>query len=106
MPRYLIKARYTPEGLKGLLEDGGTRRREAVINTLNSVGGKLEALYFAMGEDDAFIIVEVPDNAAMAAIGIAVGATGTIRPQTIALLTPEEVDKAVKQKISFRAPGR
>jgi uncharacterized protein with GYD domain len=106
MPRYLIRSRYTAEGLKGLQEDGGTRRREAVVNALASVGGKLEAMYFAMGEDDVIIIAEAPDNAAMAAVGIAVGATGSIRPHTVALLTPEEVDKAVKQKISFRAPGR
>jgi uncharacterized protein with GYD domain len=106
MPRYLVRSRYTPEGLKGLQEHGGTRRREAVVNALHSIGGKLEAMYFAMGEDDVIIIAEAPDNVAMAAIGIAVGATGTIRPQTVVLLTPEEVDKAVKHKISFQAPGR
>lgn len=106
MPKYLIKARYTPEGLKGLQEDGGTRRKESVVSALNSVGGKLEAMYFAMGEDDAVMIVDVPDNAAMAAIGITVGASGAIRSETVVLLTPEEIDRAVKQKISFRPPGR
>lgn len=106
MPRYLLKGRYTPQGLKGLQEDGGTRRRETVVSSLNSIGGKLEAMYFAMGEDDVFVIVEAPDNAAMAAIGIAVGATGAVQLQTVALLTPEEVDKAVKQQVTYRPPGR
>jgi len=106
MPKYLIKARYTTEGLKGLKEDSGTRRKESVAHALTSVGGKLEEMYFALGEEDVFIIAEAPDTAAIAAIGFAAGVTGTVRTETVALLTPEEMDKALKHKVSFRAAGR
>ncbi|HWI27855.1 MAG TPA: GYD domain-containing protein [Stellaceae bacterium] len=106
MPKYLIKARYTAQGLKGLQEEGGTRRKESISNALSALGGKLEAMYFAMGDDDVVVIADAPDNAAIAAVGIAVSATGSVRTETVALLTPEEIDKAVKHKINYRPPGR
>jgi uncharacterized protein with GYD domain len=106
MPKYLLKCRYMPEALAGLQEEGGTGRRDSISNSLNAMGGRLEAMYFAMGEDDAIIIADVPDATTMAAASIAVGATGTICIQTVALLTPEDIDAAVKQKITYRPPGR
>lgn len=106
MPKYMLKCRYTTEGLKGLREDGGTGRREAIIASLGSLGGKLEGLYFAFGEDDAFVVVDLPDNVAAATAAMAVAASGALRLQTIPLLTPEEMDKAVKQKVTYRPPGR
>jgi uncharacterized protein with GYD domain len=106
MPKYLIKARYTSEGLKGLKAEGGTGRREVVANMLKSVGGRLESMYFVMGEDDVILIAEAPDNAAITAVSLTTSASGAVHTQTIGLLTPEDVDKAVKQKIDYRAPGR
>lgn len=106
MPKYLQRCRYTAEGLKGLQRDGGTGRKEAVANAARSLGAKIEAMYFTMGEDDAIIIVDAPDDATMTAASIAVGATGTVRIQTVPLLTPEDIDRAVKQKINYRAPGQ
>ena len=54
---------YTGEGLKGLLKDGGTKRREVVVEQLaKSLGGKLEAFYYAFGDDDLFVIFDLPDN--------------------------------------------
>jgi uncharacterized protein with GYD domain len=105
MPKYLIRSRYTTEGLRGLKEEGGTSRRKAVSNTINGLGGKLESMYFAMGEDDTVIIADLPDNNAAAAFALAVGAAGITRTQTTPLITPEDADKIVKQKVTFRAPS-
>ena len=30
MPKYLIRASYTQEGVQGLLKEGGTKRRQVV----------------------------------------------------------------------------
>ncbi len=49
MPKYLFQASYTAEGAKGLLKEGGTKRRAAVEQLIKSVGGTLEAFYFALG---------------------------------------------------------
>ncbi len=106
MPKYLIQASYTSEGTKGLLKDGGTKRRAAVEDVTSSVGGKVEAMYFAFGEEDAFVIADLPDNASAAAVSLAVSASGAAQARTTVLLTPEEMDRATKKTVSYRPPGK
>ena len=104
MPKYLIEASYTLEGTKGIMKSGGTARREAVKQAVESVGGRFEVQYFALGEHDAFIIADLPDHVSAAAISLAVTATGAARTKTTALLTPEEVDQAVKKTVKYEPP--
>lgn len=106
MPKYLVQASYTTEGTKGLLKDGGTKRRAAVEELMKGLGGKVEAFYFAFGDADAFVIVDGPDNATAAAVSMAVNASGAATVKTTPLLTPEEMDQATKKTVHYRAPGR
>ena len=106
MPKYLFEARYSPEGAIGLAKEGGTSRRDAVKKHLDEIGGKLESMYFALGEIDCFVIVDLPDNVSAAALSLAVNESGLIASRTIVLLTPEEMDRAGKKKVHFRAPGK
>jgi uncharacterized protein with GYD domain len=105
MPKYLVEARYTTEGAKGLAREGGSGRRAAVIKAVESVGGKLEAFYFGFGDVDAYIIIELPDNITAAAVSLAANQSGFIASKTIVLLTPEEMDQATKKTTGFRPPG-
>lgn len=106
MPKFMVHGSYTPEGLKGLLKDGGTGRRNAVEAALKAMGGRLEAFYFAFGDADVVAITEVPDNITAATLAIGIGSTGTTHLKTYVLLTPEEVDQATKKTLSFRAAGQ
>jgi uncharacterized protein with GYD domain len=106
MPKYLFEARYNPEGAIGLAKEGGTSRRDAVKKHLEDVGGKLESMYFAFGDVDCFIIVDLPDNVSAAALSLAVNESGLIASKAIVLLTPEDMDKASKKKVRFRGPGK
>jgi uncharacterized protein with GYD domain len=106
MPKYLIEANYVGEGMKGLLKEGGSGRKAAVKNLFESVGGKMESFYFAFGKRDVYVIGELPDNAAAAALALAVNAAGSAICKTTVLMTPEEVDTAVKTKADYRAPGK
>jgi uncharacterized protein with GYD domain len=107
MPKYLIEANYVGEGINGLLKEGGTKRRAAVDELFKSMGGTVEAFYFAFGDKDVFIIGDLPDNASAAALALRVNATGAAMCKTTVLITPQEVDQAVKKtKIaSYRPPG-
>ena len=105
MAKYLISASYTAEGAKGVLKEGGTKRRQAAEQAIKSAGGKLEAFYFAFGENDAFVIVDAPDHASVAAMSLAINASGAVRTKTVVLLTPEEIDQATKKGTTYRAPG-
>jgi len=106
MPRYLIRGNYVGDGLRGLLQEGGTRRRDAVEQLVGSVGGKIESLYYAFGDTDIYVIVDMPDNAAMASAALTAAATGTVAVETVVLMTPEELDEAVKKSPNFRPPGQ
>ena len=105
MPKYLFKASYTTEGTKGLQKDGGTGRRNAIEKLVQAKGGHLESMYFAFGEDDVFLTVDLPNNETAAAIAVAVGAAGGATTKTVVLLTPEEIDRAVHQTVDYTPPG-
>ena len=105
MPKYLIQASYTAEGVKGVLKEGATSRRAVVQKLSEGLGGKIEAFYFAFGEDDAYVIGDFPDNATAAAVSMSVNASGAVRLKTVVLLTPEEVDEAAKKSVDYRPPG-
>ena len=82
MPKYLIQFSYTTEGVKGLLKEGGSSRRAAAQQLVESLGGRLEAYYFALGEADGFAIIDAPDNASIAALSVAVAASGAVHAKT------------------------
>ena len=105
MPKYLIEANYTLDGAKGVQSSGGTSRREAVAAVCESVGGQLESFHFAFGESDAYVIADIPDNEAAAAVALTVNASGGATTRTTVLLTPEEVDAAAKRSVDYRPPG-
>jgi uncharacterized protein with GYD domain len=105
MPKYLFEASYTQEGAKGLIKDGGSKRRAAVESVVKGLGGRVEAFYFAYGDADVFAIVDLPDSASATAVSLTVAASGAVRAKTIVLITPEEVDQAVKKTVNYRPPG-
>ena len=105
MAKYLIEANYVGEGIKGLLKEGGSSRREAVDKLLASVGGKVESFYYAFGDTDAYVVVDVSDNITAATVALTVAASGAVKLKTTVLMTPEEVDQATKKSPAYRAPG-
>ncbi len=105
MAKYLVKVNYTAEGAKGLLKDGGTGRRAIVTKAIETLGGTLEEFYYALGNTDAFLIVDIPDTTSGAALSLAVNSTGAVRLELVPLLTCEEIDEAVHKTVSYTKPG-
>ena len=105
MPKFLAEASYTQEGVKGVQSAGGSSRRDAVARVAESVGGKLESFYFAFGDSDAYVILDLPDNESAAAVALAVNAAGAVTLRTVVLLTPEEIDAAAERSVDYRPPG-
>ncbi|MEY9992165.1 uncharacterized protein with GYD domain [Streptomyces sp. V4I8] len=105
MPKFLIQATYTPDGAKGLLKEGASGRRAAVDRVVSDLGGNIEAMYFAFGEDDLVCIIDFPDAVSMAAVSLTVKASGALHTRATPLLTLDEIDKAARRQVTFRAPG-
>ena len=105
MPKYLIEANYTHEGLQGLIRDKASGRGAAVRKITESLGGKTESVYFTFGENDVIVIADLPDNVSAAAIALTVSSSGLVHTKTTPLLTIEEVDEAINKKVQYQKPG-
>jgi uncharacterized protein with GYD domain len=105
LPKYLVEATYTAEGAKSLIKAGGSARQAAVEKMVESLGGRVEAFFFTFGENDVITILDLPENLTAAALSLAVMSSGAVRTNTKVLLTPEEIDRAVKAQVEFKAPG-
>jgi len=105
MPKYLFEASYATEGVKGLMSAGGSSRRDAVAQVAEGLGGSLDSFYFAFGDADAYVVVDLPDNEAATAVALTVNASGAVTVKTTVLLTPEEVDAAAERSVDYNPPG-
>jgi uncharacterized protein with GYD domain len=105
MAKYLVQANYTDEGLEGLLKEGGSKRREAAEKAVQSLGGTLEAYYYAFGDADVVSIADLPDNVSATTLSLLVTAGGGVTLKTTVLITPEEVDQATKKTLDYHPPG-
>jgi uncharacterized protein with GYD domain len=105
MPLLLWQASYTPSGAKGLLKEGGTKRRDAVRQMVEKAGGKLHSFHYAFGDSDLYAVAEFPDKETAVAVSLAVNSAGLATIKSTVLITPEEVDAATKKAVAYRPPG-
>jgi len=106
MSKYLFIGSYTADGARGLLKDGGTTRRQVAEQVVQSVGGTLECYYFGFGADDYYLIADLPDHSAAAALSLTVGGSGALSSRTVVLMTPEDIDAAGQHSVPYTAPGQ
>ena len=106
MAKYLLKVSYSNEGIKGVMKEGGTSRVAAVEKTVAGMGGSLEGFYFAFGDSDVYVIADLPDHASAMAVAATVGSSGALSSyETVVLVSPEEIDAAMKKAVDYRPPG-
>jgi uncharacterized protein with GYD domain len=105
MSKYLFQASYTQAGVKGLLKEGGSSRRDALGATIEGLGGSLEGMYYAFGDVDLLMIVDLPDESSAVALSMFIGAAGALDVTMRVLVSPETVDEAIRKNVAYRAPG-
>ena len=105
MAKYLVIVNYKADGIRGIVDKGGSARRDVAAQLASSLGGSLESFYFAFGGDDAYAVVDLPDNVSAAALGLTVSGSGAVSARTVVLLTPEEIDQAAKKQPTYTPPG-
>ncbi len=106
MKKYLVKGVYNSEGIKGLIQEGGSKRKAAIEKMLEGMGGKIEAFYYAFGEEDVYVIAELPDDVSATAISLRVNASGLVKVSVTVLLSAADIDEASKKSVSYQAPGK
>ena len=106
MPKYLMSASFTPDGLKGLREAGAASREAAAHAGAASLGGTVESYYLAFGDHDGYVILDLPDDEAATAWSIAINAAGAAKNTVTKLLTAEQVDEAFTRTVDYQPPGQ
>ncbi len=105
MPKYLITANYTLEGLKGVRQKGAKSRADAVGDMIKGLGGTMDSFYFAFGPADVYVVADLPDDETAAAIAFTVSAAGGATTSTVKLLTVEQADSALGLSVGYTPPG-
>ncbi|MDX1658232.1 MAG: GYD domain-containing protein [Nitriliruptorales bacterium] len=105
MAKYLFEGHLTAESVRGTMQEGGTARREAITSLVEAHGGTVEAFYYAFGHTDVYGIVDMPDNATVAALALAISGSGVVSVSTTVLITPEEIDEAANIDVDYTPPG-
>ena len=105
MAKYLITGSYTQNGTKGLMAEGGSARKAAVEKAVQGLGGNLDAIYYAYGDTDVLVIIDVPDAVSALALSLTVNASGAVNIKTTPLLTVADVDAACKKTVAYRPAG-
>jgi uncharacterized protein with GYD domain len=106
MPKFLVEASYTAEGLKGLKKDTAAGRKKSIGRAMEALGGHLECMYFVLGDRDVIGVADLPDHVTAASFSLNAGSSGLLSIKTTALLTPEEVDQAFAKKGAYKPPGQ
>lgn len=88
MPTYIGLLNYTHHGMTEM--SNAPDRIEASRQRIKDAGGELVGYYLTMGQYDAVVIVEMPDDEALAKLLLALGATGLYTTQTMRAFTLEE----------------
>lgn len=106
MSKFMYSGSYTSDGVKGLLKEGGTARRDETTRIVESLGGKLEAYYWCYGSTDFLAIMDFPDHTTVTGMALNIAASGKFQGNITPLITVEEMDEMVKVNLGdYRMPG-
>ncbi|WP_233599652.1 GYD domain-containing protein [Micromonospora sp. M71_S20] len=105
MAKFMLTSTYTVEGINGLMKDGGTKRAEVIRALIDNSGGRMEALYFGFGQYDTYVVCDLPDHRTAIALATTIRAAGGLDTRVSPLLTPEDVDEALRMQVAYQPPG-
>ena len=89
MPTYISLLRYTEQGIRDI-KNAPNRRLDNARKAYQAAGAKLKDFYLVLGQFDAVVISEAPDEATVAKLVLAIGALGNVRSETLRAFTEEE----------------
>jgi uncharacterized protein with GYD domain len=69
------------------LKEGGSSRRDTISKLIQGMGGSVESFYFAFGEADVYVTVDLPDNISAAALALAINSMPATHIKTTVLQT-------------------
>jgi uncharacterized protein with GYD domain len=93
MGTYITLIRFTQKGVENIKESPA--RLDAAKKAFQAMGAELKEYYSTMGQYDAVVIAEVPDDETVAKLALAIGSQGSIQTETLRAFKEEEYRKII-----------
>ena len=90
MTTYIALCNFTDQGVRNIKDT--TSRADAVKAAASKYGAEMTQIYWTLGQYDLVSVIEAPDDMSATAFGLAIGAAGNIRMQTLRAFTKEEMN--------------
>jgi uncharacterized protein with GYD domain len=93
MPTYISFINFTQKGVETIKD--GPKRVDAAKQAFRAAGAELKAFYLVMGQYDAIVISEAPNDEVVAKVALGTAAAGNVRTTTSRAFTEDEYRKIV-----------
>jgi uncharacterized protein with GYD domain len=90
MATYIVLNSFTDQGVRSVKDTA--KRADAVRELAKKFGVTVKEIFWTLGSYDVVAIYDAPDDASMTALGLAIGAAGNIRTQTMRAFSREEMN--------------
>ncbi len=90
MATYIVLNSFTDQGIRNVKDS--TKRADAVRDLAKKFGITAKEFFWTLGSYDIVAIYDAPDDASMTAFGLAIGAAGNVRTQTMRAFSREEMN--------------
>lgn len=90
MATYIVLASFTDQGIRSVKDT--TKRADAVKALAKKFGATAKEFFWTLGSYDVVAVFEAPDDASITALGLAIGAAGNVRTQTLRAFSAEEMN--------------
>lgn len=95
MATYILLAKFTDQGIRNVKET--TKRADAFKETARKLGATVKDIYWTLGKYDVIATFEASDAATATALGLALGAAGNVRTQTLAAFSANEMGQILSK---------
>jgi uncharacterized protein with GYD domain len=93
MATYISLLRFTQQGVEKIKES--PTRLDKAKGAFKEMGAELKAFYLVMGQYDAVVITEAPDEETVAKLVLSIGAVGAVRTETLRAWPEDEYRKLI-----------
>jgi uncharacterized protein with GYD domain len=95
MPTHVSLIHWTEQGIKNYKDT--TSRGEDFTKVAESVGGRVRELLWTVGEYDAVVVVDFPDDETGTAALLQVGSLGNVRTHTMRAFSADEMANIIRR---------
>lgn len=95
MPTYVSLINWTEQGIRDFRHS--VKRAENLCRLVDGVGGTVRELLWTVGEYDAVVVVEFPDDESGLAALLQVGSAGDIRTTTLRAFNSSQMNAVISK---------